>query len=49
MRVLDPVCEMKFVRDKAVAKLEYHGKTYYFCSEGCRKQFEENPDTYMRK
>jgi len=48
MKVLDPVCEMKFVIEKAAAKLDYAGKTYYFCSEGCRRQFEEDPQAYTR-
>jgi len=25
---------------------EYGGKTYYFCSDNCRRSFEENPGRY---
>ncbi|HUU74774.1 MAG TPA: YHS domain-containing protein [Methanoregulaceae archaeon] len=27
---------------------EHKGRTYYFCSEFCRKKFEENPDKYAK-
>lgn len=32
--------------DKAM-KLEYKGKTYYFCGAGCRDRFERNPEGYL--
>jgi len=35
----DPVCGMKVDRSKALT-LEHAGRTYYFCSEHCRSQFE---------
>lgn len=28
---------------------EYKGKTYYFCCEGCKKQFEIEPDKYVSR
>ena len=46
MKVTDPVCGMQFNEEKAVAKVEYQGKTYYFCTEACRKQFDEEPARY---
>ncbi|MBE0478417.1 YHS domain-containing protein [Candidatus Aerophobetes bacterium] len=42
----DPVCGMEVDEDEAVATSEYGDKTYYFCAEGCRKQFDENPEKY---
>jgi YHS domain-containing protein len=27
----------------------YDGKTYYFCSAQCRKEFEAGPDRYLRR
>lgn len=27
-------------------RLEYHGKTYYFCSHSCKHEFEDRPDEY---
>jgi membrane fusion protein, copper/silver efflux system len=29
--------------------MQYKGKTYYFCSETCKKSFEANPDKYVHK
>lgn len=36
----DPVCGMALEREKATAVLEVGGTTYYFCSKGCRAEFE---------
>lgn len=46
-KVTDPVCGMEFQVDKAVARSTYEGRTYYFCTEACRKQFEEQPPKYL--
>jgi YHS domain-containing protein len=32
-----------------VLKSEHQGKTYYFCSEMCKKNFEANPAMYLPK
>lgn len=37
----DPVCGMAIERERAAARLEGEGQTYYFCSRGCRREFEE--------
>jgi uncharacterized membrane protein YraQ (UPF0718 family)/YHS domain-containing protein len=44
----DPVCGMKVDRSKALTA-EHAGRTYYFCSEHCRSQFQADPDGYTRK
>jgi uncharacterized membrane protein YraQ (UPF0718 family) len=44
----DPVCGMKVDRARAVT-LEHVGRTYFFCSEHCRSQFQADPDGYTRK
>jgi Cu+-exporting ATPase len=44
---IDPVCEMKVSEATAQHKTEHMGKTFYFCSPLCRKQFEEDPNKYM--
>src|SRR3569832_2052538 len=45
---IDPVSEM--VVDTATARsAELRGKTYYFCSEGCRTKFVADPDKYLNK
>jgi hypothetical protein len=36
----DPVCGMRVDRAKAL-RLEHGGRTFFFCSEGCRDRFEQ--------
>jgi membrane fusion protein, copper/silver efflux system len=46
----DPVCGMDVREDKAKAaglKSEYKGKTYYFCDDQCRQEFESNPERFV--
>lgn len=43
----DPVCGMKVKKKKAAATSEYEGKTYYFCAQGCKEKFDENPEEYV--
>ena len=44
----DPVCGMKVDRSKAL-RAEHAGRTYCFCSEHCRSQFEADPAAYTEK
>jgi YHS domain-containing protein len=46
--VKDPVCGMEVDEQKATEKVEYKGKTYYFCPPGCRVAFGKNPEKYLR-
>lgn len=46
MKTTDPVCGMTVEPRTAAAEVEHEGETYYFCSEGCRKAFEEEPERY---
>lgn len=43
----DPVCGMIVNEKEAAATSEYQGQTYYFCSTGCKKSFDENPAKYL--
>ncbi|MEX0590982.1 MAG: heavy metal translocating P-type ATPase [Xanthobacteraceae bacterium] len=45
----DPVCGMKVDPHSAKHRAEYGGRTYYFCSAGCRKKFVANPAHYLAK
>lgn len=50
--VKDPVCGMDVDRAKAEAagrKSEYLKKTYYFCSDYCKKQFDKDPAKYLKE
>jgi len=42
----DPVCRMEIDEEKAAAKVEHMGKTYYFCSKACEEKFESDPHQY---
>ena len=42
----DPVCGMSVDERKAAATSVYQGKTYYFCSAGCKTTFEKEPGKY---
>jgi uncharacterized membrane protein YraQ (UPF0718 family)/YHS domain-containing protein len=43
----DPVCGMKVDRSKAL-RAQHAGRTFFFCSEHCRSQFETDPEGYTR-
>lgn len=47
-KVKDPVCGMEVDPAKAAAKVEYKGKTYYFCAAACKKAFEKDPERYLK-
>ncbi len=42
----DPVCGMNVDPNKPAAKVDYAGKTYYFCAAGCAKRFQQSPEQY---
>ena len=44
--VKDVVCGMDIDPKDAAGKSEYQGKTYYFCSLGCKRKFDTNPQQY---
>lgn len=45
----DPVCDMDVTPETAAGKSEYNGQTYYFCSLGCKKAFDKEPEKYIGK
>ena len=45
--VTDPVCGMTFDSSQAEAQSTYQGQAYFFCSQECRKLFDENPQQYL--
>lgn len=47
--VTDPVCGMEIDPKTAAGKSEYQGQTYYFCSLGCKKDFDKDPSQYVGK
>ena len=49
MMVIDPVCEMQFEEELAVASVERNGEVFHFCSEACLAAFEEEPAGFAEK
>jgi Cu+-exporting ATPase len=43
----DVVCGMTVDPDFTVHKAKHKDKTYYFCSPGCKKAFNEEPEKYI--
>jgi P-type Cu+ transporter len=46
---IDPVCDMEITAEEAAGKSEYKGVTYYFCSAGCKRSFDKDPEKYLNK
>jgi YHS domain-containing protein len=46
--VRDPVCKMNVDEKTAKFKSDYRGTTYYFCSRGCKSNFDKNPAKYVK-
>ncbi|MHB1626464.1 MAG: permease, partial [Candidatus Dormibacteria bacterium] len=44
---LDPVCGMTVKPENAAASMATDGKTYYFCSLGCRDRFAADPHPFL--
>lgn len=44
---MDPVCRMIVRAEPAAPHVEFNGKVYYFCSDGCRDRFTKNPALYL--
>ncbi len=45
--VKDPVCGMQVDPHTAVHSAVHSGRTYYFCSAGCRERFTASPEKYL--
>jgi Cu+-exporting ATPase len=46
---IDPVCGMSVDPATAQWKSDYQGQTYYFCSPGCKRSFERDPEKYLNQ
>jgi Cu+-exporting ATPase len=42
----DPVCGMPVNAEQTAWTSEYDGRTFYFCSEHCKRQFDQDPALY---
>ena len=43
----DPVCGMDVTPETAAGMSVYNGVTYYFCSPGCKRDFDREPEKYL--
>jgi YHS domain-containing protein len=43
----DLICGMQVEEQTAAGTSEYKGKTYYFCSPGCKVAFDKEPEKYI--
>lgn len=46
MAAKDPVCGMTIEEADAVGTSEYEGRTFYFCSNDCKEEFDGDPAAY---
>jgi Cu+-exporting ATPase len=47
--VKDPVCEMELAKTHKTESFEYQGRSYYFCSVGCRAEFLRHAEDYVER
>ncbi len=45
----DIVCGMEIKDTLSMPSIDYNGKTYYFCTDLCKIQFEQEPEKYLQK
>ena len=48
-RAMCLVSNEEFTISSASPKVEYKGKTYYFCCAGCDTKFAADPEKYLKK
>src|SRR6516164_3190968 len=46
---MDPVCGAPLYEEEVAGRSEHLGETYYFCSQHCKMEFDDNPDVYAMK
>ena len=46
---IDPVCHMPLDDRHVKESLLHEGRVYYFCSVGCRAEFERHVEDYVQK
>ena len=44
--VIDPVCGMQLDDQQTAITSQFMNRTYYFCSLGCKQQFDNDPQRY---
>ncbi len=49
MSAKDPACGMDIEPEDAAGESEFQGNTYYFCSNECKRKFDEKPQSYAKQ
>jgi len=44
----DAICGMNVDEKKAAGSSIHAGKTFYFCSQNCKQEFDKNPAKYAK-
>ena len=44
---VDPVCGMAVDRERAPAQIDYQGRRFFFCADGCRRDFLADPAKFV--
>jgi Cu+-exporting ATPase len=44
----DVICHMDIGIEDAAGRSDYDGRTYYFCSTGCKARFDMDPEAALR-
>jgi YHS domain-containing protein len=44
---MDPVCGINVDDRNPEFETRFAGKKYFFCSDECRKEFDEHPEDYL--
>lgn len=47
--VHDPVCHMDIEITSAAGRSDFEGHTYFFCSMGCKKDFDDDPTGVLER
>jgi Ala-tRNA(Pro) deacylase len=45
---IDPVCGADVREEASGGRSDHRGETYYFCSQCCKMEFDDNPDAYAK-
>lgn len=48
-QLIDPVCGMRMEPEESPAVTSYEGRSYYFCSDTHKEEFERNPAYYAER
>ena len=44
----DPICHMDIALASAAGRSDHDGRTYYFCSMGCKSDFDADPAASLK-